>query len=473
MANLSQVPSTTRSRAVGSRGVLIIVCAGVVLASLDLFIVNVALPQIAKGLGATSLSSLSWIMNAYAIVYASLLVYFGRLADRFSRDRAFLIGVAIFTASSAACAASNSVAMLVAFRVVQAAGAALLTPTSLSLVLATSPSERRGGAVRAWTAVGGASAALGPVVGGFLVALDWRWVFLVNVPVGIIAFVAGLIYLPRVRGEGGEHPDPWGALLATGGIATLTFALVQSNSWSAWSTALTLLVAFAILALFVWHTLVSPRPLVAPSLFRSRHFVGASAVGLLFSLAFAAMLLSLSLWEQDVWHWTALRSGLAIAPGPLMVPLLAFLVTGRLIARYGPGLVMALGGGVFAAGVAWWAVSITARPNYSHSVLGGIILTGVGVGLSLPTMMSTASTALAPSAFATGSAGINMIRQTGLALGVAVLISVLGTPTMSRPFTLGDFRHGWWLTAAFSLSSVVPALWLLPRTAARDVRGAP
>ncbi len=422
MVNLSQIVSPSRSRTVGSRGVLIIVCAGVILASLDLFIVNVALPQIAKSLGASSLSSLSWVMNSYAIVYASLLVYFGRLADRFSRDRAFLIGVAVFTASSAACAASTSVGMLVAFRIVQAAGAALLTPTSLSLVLATSPVERRGGAVRTWTAVGGASAALGPVIGGVLVALDWRWVFLVNVPVGIIALVAGLIYLPRVRGEGGAHPDLSGALLATGGIATLTFALVESSVWSARSTALMLCVALLTLALFVRHTLLSSRPLVSPSLFTSRAFVGSSVVALLFSLAFAAMLLSLSLWEQDVWRWSALRSGLASAPGPLMVPFLASLITGRLINRFGPGLVMALGGSAFATGVAWWALSITSRPNYSHSVLGGVILTGIGVGLSLPTMMSTASSALPPNHFATGSAVINMIRQTGLALGVAVLI---------------------------------------------------
>src|SRR5437764_2337894 len=169
--------------------VLVIVCAGVVLASLDLFIVNVALPQIGRDfhLRGRSLADLSWVLNGYAIVYAALLVLFGRLAERYRRDRGFLLGVAVFVVASAACGAASSVPMLVAFRVVQAAGAALLTPTSLGLILATSSPERRHGAVRAWTAVGGLAAAAGPVVGGLLVAARWRWVFFVHVPVGLVA----------------------------------------------------------------------------------------------------------------------------------------------------------------------------------------------------------------------------------------------------------------------------------------------
>src|SRR3954454_17458912 len=173
--------------------VLVIVCAGVVLASLDLFIVNVALPQMGRDfhLQGGGVADMSWVLNGYAIVYAALLVLFGRLAERYRRERGFLLGVAVFVAASAACGAASSLPMLVAFRVVQAAGAALLTPTSLGLILASFPPERRHGAVRAWTAVGGLSAAAGPVVGGLLVALSWRWVFLVNVPIGLAALAVG------------------------------------------------------------------------------------------------------------------------------------------------------------------------------------------------------------------------------------------------------------------------------------------
>ena len=449
------------------RQVLVITCAGVVLASLDLFIVNVALPQIARDLGASNLGELSWILNGYAIVYASLLVFFGRLADRYRRDRAFLLGVAIFTAASAACAASTSVGMLIGFRLVQAAGAALLTPTSLGLVLASYPSERRQGAVRAWTAIGGMSAVVGPVVGGLLVAASWRWVFLVNVPVGVAALIFGWRRLPHVPGHPSERPNALGAVLVTSGVAALTFGLVKGSDWG-WSSpaiAWTLAASAALIALFVLHCLRSRTPLVHPSLFRSRRFSAASLVAIFFSASFGAMLLSIVLWEQGVWGWSALRSGLAIAPGPIMVPFIAFVVAGRLIARYGPARVMALGSLVFGVGVSWWALAITVQPNYALGVLGGMILTGVGVGLTLPTLMATSASSLTPQSFATGTAVINMIRQTGLALGVAVLVAVLGTASDHDSAALEAFRHGWWVTAAISFAGIVPALTLLPRPA--------
>jgi EmrB/QacA subfamily drug resistance transporter len=443
------------------RETLLIVCAGVVLASIDLFIVNVALPQIAHDLHATNLGQLSWVLNGYAIVYASLLVFFGRLADRYRRDRAFLLGVAVFTAASAACAAATSVGMLVAFRVVQAAGAALLTPTSLGLVLASYEPVRRQGAVRAWTATGGMAAAIGPVVGGLLVEVDWRWVFLVNVPIGVAALVVGWRRLPHVPGHPVERPDTLGVVLATGGIALLTLALVKGSDWGwgAGSVDGALVAAVLLLAGFALHCLRSRTPLIHPSLFASRQFSAASAVAILFSAAFGAMLLSAVLWEQDVWHWSALHTGLAIAPGPLMVPLTSFGVAGRLAARFGTAPVLAAGSIAFAAGELWWAMAVTVSPNYVTGILGGMILTGVGVGLTLPTMMASGAAALPPHAFATGSAVINMLRQTGLVLGVAVLVAVLGSPATGAA-ALTAFRHGWLLTAAISAAAVLPALAL-------------
>jgi EmrB/QacA subfamily drug resistance transporter len=441
--------------------VLVIVSAGVVLASLDLFIVNVALPRIARDLGAADLSELSWVLNGYAIVYAALLVFFGRLADRYRRDRAFLLGVTVFTAASAACAASTSVGMLVGFRLVQAAGAALLTPTSLGLVLASYQPERRQGAVRAWTAVGGVAAAIGPVAGGLLVAASWRWVFLVNVPVGIVALAFGWRRLPAVPGHAAESPDPLGVALVTAGVGLLTLGLVKGPDWG-WGSALVVLVlagAVVLLGLFALHCLRSRTPLVHPELFRARQFTGASVVIIFFSAAFGAMLLSIVLWEQGGWGWSALRAGLAIAPGPLMVPLMSFLVAGRLIRRFGPAVVTTLGSAAFGAGVLWWALGITVRPDYAAGMLGGMILTGAGVGLTLPTLMGAAAASLPPSAFATGSAVINMIRQTGLALGVAILVAVLG----SGAPRLATFQHGWWVITAISLAGIGPALALLRR----------
>jgi len=443
--------------------VLVIVCAGVVLASLDLFIVNVALPGIGRSLGDRRLGDLSWVLNGYAIVYASLLVLAGRLADRHRRKYGFLLGVAVFTAASAACGASGSLAMLVAFRLVQAAGAALLTPTSLSLVLASYPGQRRAGAVRAWTATGGVAAALGPVAGGLLVAVDWRWVFLVNVPVGLAALVAGWLRLPGAPGHPVPRPDALGAVLATAGVGALTLGLVEGGDWG-WASArivAALAASAALLAGFALHCARNRNPLVEPGLFRARGYAGASVVMFAFSAAFGAMLLSVVLWAQQDWGWSALRTGLAIAPGPMMVPLFSFAVAGRLIARFGPAIVVACGCAVFAAGVCWWALAVGPGPDYPGGILGGMLLTGAGVGLTLPTLMAAAAASLPARAFATGSAVVNMIRQVGMAIGVAVLVALLGTPG-SRAGRLAAFHRGWWVIAGIALAGVVTAPLLRP-----------
>ncbi len=483
MARVSQpATSPTLGIAVGERAdasstlVLVIVCAGVVLASLDLFIVNVALPQIGKDfhLGGGGLAGLSWVLNAYAIVYAAFLVLFGRLAERYRRERGFLAGVAIFVAASAACGAASGLPMLIAFRVLQAAGAALLTPTSLGLILASFPPERRQGAVRTWTAVGGLAATLGPVVGGLLVAASWRWVFLVNVPIGLLALVVGWRRLPRVPGERVPAPDGFGALLVTGGVGALVLGLVNGSSW-AWGNGRTiaaLTCGLLLLALFAVHCARHHNPLVDRALFALRPFTGASIVALFFSAAFGAMLLSRVLWAQEVWHWSALTTGLSIAPGPIMVPLVSFLLAGRLTARLGPGAVIALGSAIFAAGAAWWALAVGLRPDYAGEMLGGMLLTGIGVGLTLPTMMATGTASLPARSFATGSAVVNMFRQIGLAIGVAVLIAVLGSPR-SPAASLDVYQRGWIVIAAISLAGAALGLVLLRRSGAGEVRAEP
>ena len=446
---------------------LIIVCAGVVLASLDLFIVNVALPSLAKDLHQHSLSNLSWVLNAYAIVYAARLGLFGRLSESRPRQHGFLLGVLIFTAASAACGAATSLTMLVAFRVVQAAGAALLTPTSLSLVLATAPPERRAGAVRTWTAIGGLAAALGPVVGGVLVAASWRWVFLVNVPVGLLAVVIGWRRLPAVAGHPVPRPDALGAVLVTAGVGALTLGLVKGNDWGWGSAATVLVLATAVVALVacVAHIARARNPLVDGQLFTVRAFSGASLVALTFSIAFGAMLLSRVLWCQDVWGWSALKTGLAIAPGPLMVPLFSFLIAGRLIARFGPGRVIGAGATLFAAGIVWWALAADPTPDYVGQMLGGMILTGAGVGLTLPTFMATGAASLPPHAMATGSAVINMLRQVGLAVGVAIFVAVLGSAVPGTDPT-PVYQRGWAVIAAASLlAALVGLLTLRPSRA--------
>jgi EmrB/QacA subfamily drug resistance transporter len=441
--------------------VLAIVCVGIVLANLDLFIVNVGLPNIGRDFRDATLEDLSWILNGYAIAYAALLVFCGRLAERHRRDRAFLLGIALFTAASAACAAANSVETLVVFRVAQAAGAALMTPASLGLLLASFAPDRRGSAVRTWAAIGGLAAALGPVVGGVLVTLSWRWIFLVNVPIGMAALAVGWWKLPKVPGHDVARPSIPAALLVTGGIGALTFAIVKVNDWGwaspgiGWSFA----ASVVCLALFVRHCLYARNPFVDPALFRVRQFTGAALVMAPYSVAFGAMLFSIAMWEQTAWGWSALKTGLAIAPGPLLVPTTSLLLAGRLIGRFGVAPVVTAGIVCFVAGLVFWATSIGLEPNATVVILG-MVPTGIGVGLTFPTLMGIGASSLPPSSFATGSGVINMIRQAAIAIGVAIFVAVVASPA-SPVARLAAFHRGWWIMAAITALGLIPTYFFI------------
>jgi EmrB/QacA subfamily drug resistance transporter len=450
-----------RASAASPATVLAIVCVGICLANLDLFIVNVALPNIGRDFRDAPLEDMSWVLNGYAIAYAALLVFFGRLAERYRRNVSFLLGVGLFTLASAACAATDSVVTLTAFRLVQAAGAALLTPTSLGLLLAAFPPERRGGAVRTWTAIGGLAAALGPVIGGVLVTVNWRWIFLVNVPIGLVAMLVGWWKLPEVPGHEAPRPHPFDALLVTGGIGALTFAIVKVNDWG-WRSpgiGITFIAAIVLLAWFVSRCLRSDSPFVDPALFRIRQFTGAALVMAPYSAAFGAMLLSVALWGQTAWGWSALKTGLAIAPGPLLVPITSLLFSGKLIARFGAAAVVTAGICFFVAGLSYWASVIRLEPN-AALVIMGMIPTGIGVGLTFPTLMGVAASGLRSSSFATGSGVINMIRQAALAIGVAIFVAIVGSPATPVE-RVAAFHRGWWIMAPIAALGLIPTFFLI------------
>ena len=450
-----------QSPATSPNQVLAIVCVGMILANLDLFIVNVGLPNIALDFHSTSLEDLSWVLNGYTITYAALLVFFGRLSERYYRNASFLVGIAAFTAASAACAIATSIQMLVVFRVVQAAAAALMTPTSLGLLLASFAPDRRGAAVRTWTAVGGVAAALGPLVGGLLVTASWRWIFLVNVPIGVLALIVGWWKLPKIPGHDVKRPDFGAALLVTAGVGFLTFAIVKVNDWGWHSTGIGLTAAVALLCLagFIAQCLRSANPFIDPALFRIRAFTGAALVLAPFSAVFGGILLSIVLWDQSVWGWSALKIGLAMAPGPLLVPIVSLGFSRQLIARFGAAAVIAAGVVSFACGMIWWAVVPGIEPNFGLAVLGMVPI-GIGVGLTMPTTMGASMASLPASAFATGSGAINMIRQASMAIGVAVLVAIIGSPG-SVAAHVDAFHRGWWIMAAIALIALVPALVLI------------
>jgi len=453
--------------------VFAIVTAGIAVVNLDLFIVNVAIPSIARSFGNADLASLSWVLNAYAIVFAALLVPAGRAADLIGRRTAFLAGMVVFGLASAACAAAPDVWVLVIARVVQAAGGALLMPASLGLLLAAAPAARRVAMIRAWTSVGGAAAALGPVLGGALVAASWHWVFVVNVPVAAVAVVAGLRYLPAMRrsragtaqAEAEALPDAVGALLFTMAIGSLALGLVKGTDWGWSSPALlgSLIGAAALLALFARRSARHPAPVIEPHLLRQPVFATATAANVVFGIAFGAMLLMVTLWCQDVWHWSALQTGLAVAPGPLLVPFWS-IAAGPIARRVGPGPVAAAGCAVYALGCVFWRLNLAVTTDYAARMLPGMLLTGTGVGLTLPSLVSAAVSAVPPQRFATGSGIVTMARQVGIVLGVAILVTVLGQPGGADP--LPPFQHATVVLAAAAASAGLVALLLVPASRA-------
>ncbi|GAB2588000.1 MFS transporter [Streptomyces capparidis] len=448
-----------------ARLVLVILSLAAFMAGLDLFIVNVAFAEIGRDLDGVSLSDLSWVLNGYAIVFAALLVPLSRLADRFGRKGVFLAGVALFTAASAACALATSLWALVLFRVLQAAGAAALTPASLGLLLSAFPPERRVGAVRVWSASGAVAAAAGPVLGGLLVEVSWRWVFLVNLPVGLVALAVAARCVPDSRDESATRlPDLPGAALLTAAIGLLALGLVRINDWPAARTAAVLAAAVAGGGAFWWRSLRHRAPVIEPALLRVRTFAWSNAAALLFSAAFAANLLAAVLWVQDVWGYSALRTGLAIAPGPLMVPLAAGAAM-RLAVRVPVGRTAAFGCLLCAGGVAWMALALGRTPHYASALLPGWVVGGAGVGLALPAILSTATADLPQERFATGSAVVNMSRQIGSVLGISLMVALMGTP-LGYDATHTAFVRIWTAVGLLMAVSAAACVGMSPRPAA-------
>lgn len=429
--------------------VLLVVVVGVFMAGLDVFIVNVAFPQIHADFPHTGLGGLSWILSSYTIVFAAFLIAAGRWADEFGRKRAFLAGVALFVLASAACAAAPSIPFLVGARAVQGFGAALLLPTSLGLLLPEFPPEQRHVAIGAWAAVGGIAAAAGPPLGGLLVEIGWRWVFIVNVPVGIAGLLFGARVLREIRHPDSQRADLAGALLLTAAVGALTVAIVQGESWG-WSSARVIALfalAVALLAsvarrIFDYDprataTSGRPAPIVDPALLRMRAFSAATLASLLFFVGFAAMLLASVLLLTGVWHESILNAGLMISPGPTMAALTA-VPAARLGGRLGPGRVGAAGTLLFALGGVLWIALLGDAPDYVGEYLPGMLVGGIGVGLVIPSLTAAVASTLPPERMATGIAVQTTGRQLGSALGFAILIAVLGTP-----HSAADFHEAW------------------------------
>ena len=436
----------------GSWRVLAVTSLGLFLAFLDITIVNVAFPDLERSFEDASRSGLSWVLSAYNIVFAALLVPAGRLADLVGRRRLYLYGLAGFVAASAACALAPSAETLVAARVLQAAGAALISPSSLALVLPEFPLGERAMAVGLVGAVAGLASGIGPSLGGLLIDLEgWRLVFLVNVPAGLLSFVVGSRVLRESRDPNrGAVPDPLGIAIITLAVGLLALGIVQGEDWG-WSSV-PVVASFAggvVLALlFVARTLRHPRPAIELDLFRIRSFAVANAGTLLFAMAFFAGILSNVLFLTSVWDYSVLKAGLATTPGPLISAVVAG-PAGRLADRYGQRLVTVPGAAIYAVGYGWYATRVGTEPQFLAQWLPGTIFTGIGIGLIFPALASAAVAAIPAERFATATAINATARQLGAALGIALLVAIVGTPAPAD--APAAFDNGWWFSVGAGL----------------------
>ena len=411
---------------------------------LDVTVVNVAFPDIEGGFPDASRAGLSWVLAAYNITFAALLVPGGRIADRVGRRRLFLAGLVVFCGASAACSAAPSAEALIGARIVQAIGGAALVPAAQGLVLEAFPLRERSTAVSLWVAAGAVAAALGPPLGGVIVEVgDWRWVFLVNLPIGLATLAWGAATLPESRDPAATRfPDPLGILLAGGSVGLLTLGIVQGGEWG-WSSA-AVLGSFAVSAALGGGLVARSRgranAAVDLRLFGVRSFSLANAASVMMGIAFYGQIFAAVLFMTTVWGYSALEAGLGLAPAPVAAAIAAGLGGRR--AEGHPLLPMTIAGILaFVAGSLWLYAALGAEPAYASEILPGTLLLGAGSGLAVSMLATRAAQSLPPARFAVGGAVNSATRQIGAALGVAIVVAVVGTPAPGD--AVDAFAAGW------------------------------
>jgi len=395
------------------------------MAMLDSTVVNVALPSIGKDLGAT-VAGLQWVLTGYLLPLSALLLIGGSLGDRFGRRRIFVVGVVWFAASSLLCAVAPTLNVLIAARLLQGAGGALLVPGSLALIEATFAPDDRGRAIGAWTGLGGVASAIGPLVGGWLVAaVSWRLIFVINLPVALVVLVAAR-HVPDSRRSGAGHIDVAGAILVVLGLAGATYALIEGpggqSATGLWVGA-GIIGAVALVAFFVVEARRKD-PMLPLRFFRSRQFSAANIVTFLVYGALGGVLFLLTVDLQQVLGYSALAAGASLLPVTLIMLGLS-LRAGQLSQRIGPRLPMSLGPLVMALGLVL-KVRITPTSAYVADVLPAVVVFALGLALTVAPLTTTALGALDDQFAGTASGVNNAVARLASLLAVAVLPALSG-----------------------------------------------
>jgi EmrB/QacA subfamily drug resistance transporter len=439
--------------------------------ALEVTVISLALPEIQSSFDGTPFSTLSWIFNAYSIGVASLLLVSGWASDLFGRKRMFLVGMAVFAVGSLASGAAPSIGFMIAGRVVQSLGGAMLFPSGLALVLAIFPPTRRQMAIGIWAATGGMAGAVGPSLGALLIeAFGWRAVFLINVPVAVVAVVVGTRVLIESRAEGvSREVDVIGVPLASLGVGALVIGIVQGREWG-WTSPgvlVALVASVAMIAGFVVRSRRHPAPLFDLHLLRIRSYRVGLVGALLFSAAFFGSWVLLPSFIQRYWGWSVLKTGLAVMPGSAVAAVLSGPI-GSVVDRFGHKRVVALGGIAAALGWLGFAVFMRTEPRFVLGLLVPNLVLGLGMAVLFGMLVGASMRDIPGRRYGMAGAGRTTVFQLALALGVAVGVAIIGSPD-SAAEALSVHRAAW-LASAGALA-LLAVIFLVAYPAADPDRG--
>jgi len=436
---------------------------GLFMIMLDNTVVNVALPSIQRDLG-MKLSELEWIVSGYALTFAALMLIGGKLADAYGRRLIFVIGIAVFTLASLACGLASTGEVLIAARVAQGVGAAMMNPATLSIITVTFPARERGTAIGIWAGVSALALAIGPLVGGLLTEhAGWNWIFFVNVPVGILGIVASFLLIEESRDESHERLDLPGLATSGIGLFALTYGLIEANNYGWGSTRIVGAFVLAAVALvsFVLLERHTRAPMLDLTLFRNRTYVGANLVMLLVALAMFGVFFFVSLYMQNVLGYSAVQAGAAFLPMTLLIVVVAPLA-GRASDRFGSRWLMAVGMVLLAAQLAYFS-QLSAEATF-WSLLPALVLGGFGMSMTMTPSSAAAMRAVPVAKAGMGSAVLNAFRQvggsTGIALMGAIMASRLTTPPTAASFMDG-FERALLVAAGIALAGAIVAAILV------------
>jgi EmrB/QacA subfamily drug resistance transporter len=411
------------------------VAFGLFMIMLDNTVVNVALPSIEKDLN-ISISQLEWIVTAYALVFAALLITGGKLADLFGRRKIFIVGLAVFSLSSLACGFAPNAGFLIGARAVQGIGAALMNPATLSIITATFPPRQRGQAIGIWAGVSALALAIGPLAGGLIVDnIGWNWIFFVNVPVGALGIVVSYFFIKESRDTSHEQSVDFPGLLTSGGaLFALSYALIEGNQ-RGWASAEILGLLAAAAVLLVGFVVLESRqrlPMLDLSLFRIGSFVGANTVALLVSLGMFGVFFFVSLYVQNILGYSPTKAGAIFLPMTILIILIAP-IAGKASDRIGSRWLM--GGGMTLLSISLLFYQRVGLHSTFWTLLPAMILGGVGMALTMSPMTSVAMASVPVDKAGVGSGVLNSFRQVGGSLGIAVMGAILASYLSAGPGT--------------------------------------